>query len=140
MIRKCVREDEIFDIFKACHEEPCGGRFAYKRTAYKVLKLGYYWPAIFKDSKAYVKRCDSYQRTGRPTISDEMPLQRQVLIDPFEKWALDFVGPINPLSNGKKCILACTNYVIKWVEAKAVTREIEDTVVSFLFEEIFVIF
>jgi hypothetical protein len=30
--------------------------------------------------------------------SDEMPLQTQLMVDPFEKWALDFVGPINPPS------------------------------------------
>jgi len=63
LIRKCVREEEIFDILKACHDKPCGGHFANKRTTYKVLKLGYYWPTIFKDSKAYVKRCDNCQRT-----------------------------------------------------------------------------
>eukprot|EP00253_Pinus_taeda_P031367 PITA_31367 len=26
-IRRCVREDEIFDILKACHDGPCGGHF-----------------------------------------------------------------------------------------------------------------
>lgn len=102
--------------------------------------MGYYWPAIFKDSKAYVKRCDSCQRVGRPIVSDEMPLKPQVLIEPFEQWALDFVGPINPPSNGKKYILVCTDYVTKWVEAKAVTKATKNTVVNFLFEEIFVRF
>jgi hypothetical protein len=28
----------------------------------------------------------------------------QVLIEPFEKWALDFVGPINPPSKQKRYI------------------------------------
>ena len=37
IIRKCVREDEILDILRACHDEPCGGHFADKRTLYKVL-------------------------------------------------------------------------------------------------------
>eukprot|EP00253_Pinus_taeda_P012991 PITA_12991 len=67
-----------------------------------------------------------------------MPLKPQVLIEPFEQWALDFVGPINPPSNGKRYILVCTDYVTKWVEAKAVTKATENTVVTFLFEEIFV--
>lgn len=118
LIRKCVREDEILDLLKACHAEPCGGHFLDKITTCKVLNLGYYWPSIFKDSKTYVKKCDNCQRLSRLVASDEIPLKPQVLIEPFEKWALDFVGPINPPSNGKKYILVCTAYVEKWVETK----------------------
>eukprot|EP00253_Pinus_taeda_P002430 PITA_02430 len=67
-----------------------------------------------------------------------MPLQPQVHLEPFEKWALEFIGPIKPTSNGKKYILVCIDYVIKWAEAKALVRATEHTVVNFLFEEIFV--
>ena len=74
---------------------------------------------------------------GKPTTVDEMPLQSQVVIKPFEKWALDFVGPINPMSRRKKYILVCTDYVMKWVEAKALYSANEQSVVDFLFEEIF---
>jgi len=98
MIRTCVREDEMPDILKACHDEPCGGHFVHKRTSYKILSLGYYWPSIFKDAKEYVKSCDNCQRVGKLAPSNEMPLQTQVLIKPFEKWTLDFIGPINPPS------------------------------------------
>ena len=74
IIRRCVREDEMPEILKACHDEPCGGHFADKRTAYKILNLGYYWPSLFKDAREYVKRCDSCQRVGKPSPSGEMPL------------------------------------------------------------------
>lgn len=93
--RRCVQEDKILEILKACHNKPCGGHFFDRRTAYKIFLLGYYWPSIFSDTKEYVKRCDSCQRMAKPTLSNEMPLQPQVLIKPFEKWALDFVGPIS---------------------------------------------
>eukprot|EP00253_Pinus_taeda_P011648 PITA_11648 len=105
MIRRCVREDEMLDILKACHDEPCDGHFADKRTAYKILSLGYYWPSIFRDAKEYVRRCDNCQRVGKPDPSNEMSLQPQVLIEPFEKWALDFIRPINPPSKQKKEIV-----------------------------------
>jgi len=75
---------------------------------------------------------------GRPTATDEMPLQPQVHLEPFEKWTLDFIGPINPTSNGKKFILVCTDYITKLVEAKALVWATEQTVVNFIFEEIFV--
>lgn len=42
IMRRCVSEDEMYDILHACHEEPCGGHFAGKRTALKVLTTGYY--------------------------------------------------------------------------------------------------
>jgi transposase InsO family protein len=74
---------------------------------------------------------------GQPRKADEMPLQPQIVLEPFEKWAIDFVGPFNPPSHQKAYILVCTDYVTKWVEARAVTRAIEQVVANFLFEEIF---
>jgi transposase InsO family protein len=125
------------DIFRACHDGPCGGHFVEKRKTYKILKAGYYWLTIFKYAKKYVAGCDDFQRMGKPTIVDEMPLQAQVVIEPFEKWALYFVGPINPMFCRKNYILVCTDYVTKWVEAKALYSDKEQSVVDFLFEEIF---
>ena len=85
IIRRCVREDEMTYILHACHDGPCRGHFSDKRMPYKLLHSGYYWSSIFKDVSKYVKGCDSFQRMGRPTSSDQMPLQPQVMIDPFEK-------------------------------------------------------
>jgi len=125
---------------KACHDGPCGGHFADKRTAHKVLRMGYYWPSLFKDTKKYVRACDSCQIMGQPNHRDEMPLNPQVTLEPFERWALDFIGPINPPSNQRVYILVCIDYMTKWVEAKALLKANEEPVLTFLFEEIFVRF
>jgi hypothetical protein len=58
--------------------------------------------------------------------ADEIPLHAQVMIEPFEKWALDFVGPISAMSRNKKIILVCTYYVTKWVEAKYLFRVLKN--------------
>jgi len=42
ILRRCVREKEIFEILMICHGGPCGGYFAAKMIAFKVLQDGYY--------------------------------------------------------------------------------------------------
>ena len=118
-------DDEVYDLLKYFHDGPCGGHFSNQRTGHKILRMGYFWPNIFQDAKKYVQTCDSFQCMGQPTHRDEMLLQYQVVLEPFERWAMDFVGPIHPPSNQKVYILVCTDYMTKWVEAKALIRALE---------------
>ena len=74
---------------------------------------------------------------GKPTPRDEMPLQPQVTFEPFEKWGMDFVGPINPPSKQKSYIIVCIYYLKKWAETKAIKEAIEEKVAEFLRENIF---
>jgi len=98
---------------KSSHDEPCGGHFATKRIDFKILTIGYYWPMLHKDAVKYTRSYDRCHRMGRPTRSDEMPLQPQISLSSFDKWGLDFVGPISPSSNNKEYILVCTDYLTK---------------------------
>ena len=74
---------------------------------------------------------------GKPIPLDEMPLQPHVLVEPFEKWVIDFVGPIYPPSKKKRHILVFIDYVKKWVEAKPLPFATKIFVVTLLFEGIF---
>jgi len=56
--RRCIREDEIYDILHAFHDEPCRGHFVEKRTTLKVLTTGYYWPTLHKDVVTYTTNCE----------------------------------------------------------------------------------
>lgn len=37
VLRRCIRDEEVFDILSACHDGPCGGLFSAKMTSFKVL-------------------------------------------------------------------------------------------------------
>jgi len=63
-----------------------------------------------------------------------MTLQPHLVVEPFERWVLEFVGPFNPPSNQKVYILVAIDYVIKWVETVALPWAIEETMINFPFE------
>jgi len=74
---------------------------------------------------------------GKPTPKDEMPLLPQVDLEPFDKWGMDFIGPIDPPSGQKKYVIVCTDYLRKWAETKAVKVATKEKVVEFLTENVF---
>jgi len=49
-----------------------------------------------------------------------------------------FRGPNQSSSHKKYYIPVCTNYVTKWVEARALSKSTEQIVMDFMFEEFFV--
>lgn len=38
ILRRCVREYEVFYILSSCHDGPCGGHFSAKVITFKVLQ------------------------------------------------------------------------------------------------------
>jgi len=137
ILRGCVREEEVFDILLTCHDGPFGGHFAGKRTTFKVLQAGYYWPTLHQDVKKCISQCDQCQRMGKPTPRDEMPLQPQVTFKPLYKWGMEFIGPINPPSKKKQYIILCTDYLTKSDETKVIKATIEEKVAEFRRENVF---
>jgi hypothetical protein len=67
-----------------------------------------------------------------------MPLAPQLTLHAFEKWAIDFVGPINPLGKrtGARYIITATEYLTRWAEARAVKDCSTTTTVWFIFDDI----
>jgi len=60
-----------------------------------------------------------------------------VTFKPFEKWGMNFVGPINLLSKQRSYIIVCTDYLTKWAETKSIKAVTEEKVAEFLRENIF---
>lgn len=54
VLRRCIRQDEVFNILRAYHDEPSGGHYSKKRIIHKVLETRYYWSSLHKDVKKYV--------------------------------------------------------------------------------------
>ena len=60
-----------------------------------------------------------------------------MVVTPFNKWGIDFVGLIEPSSHGKSYILVCIDIANKCVEEKAMAHARDHKVANFLYESIF---
>ena len=90
------------------------------------MRVGFWWPTLFRDANKYVWRCNECQRYKAPIQRDEMPLQPMMGSRAFAKWGIDFVGLIDPPAHRTHAqyIIVTMNYVTKWLEAKGHTKEL----------------
>ncbi|WKA02145.1 hypothetical protein VitviT2T_020367 [Vitis vinifera] len=82
------------------------------------------------------KGCDWCQRLGKLTRRNMMPLNPILIVDVFDVWGIDFMGPF-PMSFGHYYILVGVDYVSKWVEAIPCRSNDHKVVLKFLKENIF---
>ncbi|MCO5595618.1 hypothetical protein L7F22_049663 [Adiantum nelumboides] len=138
ILRRCAREDEYLYILQEAHMGVARGHFSGELTARKVLQSGYWWPTLFKDASVFAKGYDECQRYKTTQRKDRMPLHPTKVTQPFQKWGLDFVGPISPAARNtqSRYIIVATDYVTKWTEAKASRKADAITTAKFFFKNI----
>ena len=136
VIRRCVPESEFKSILNFCHSLACGGHFSGRKTAAKVLQSGFYWPTLFKDAHEFGRNCLKCQQRGNISRKDMMPLNPILVVEIFDVWGIDFMGPF-PLSFGFEYILVAVDYVSKWIEAVATRTNDHKVVIKFIQHNIF---
>ena len=91
LIRRCVSEIEMLSVLDACDSTPVGGHHSGIRTAYKILRCGYYFPIIHQDAHELDKACDTCQRGGVISRKQELPLSPILVIELFDLLGIDFM-------------------------------------------------
>ncbi|KAH9770105.1 hypothetical protein KPL71_012260 [Citrus sinensis] len=74
---------------------------------------------------------DPCQRMGSITRRNMMPLNPILVVEIFDKWGIDFMGPF-PHSFGHQYILVAVDYVSKWVETIPCRTNDHKVVIGFL--------
>ncbi|XP_071694950.1 uncharacterized protein [Rutidosis leptorrhynchoides] len=129
---RCIGPNEAETIIREVHEGTCGMHAGFRTVVGKIMRLGYYWPSMYRDTEVVVKACASCQRHA-PQI--HMPPHELIPVTsawPFYKWAINLVGAF---SDGKHLVVAI-DFFTKWVEAKPLKSITGKQIVNFVWEEI----
>jgi len=135
IFQRCIPNNEVSSIIKFCHSKACGGHFSSKKTIAKILQCGFYWPTTFKDTHAFYKTCENCYKLGSISKHHMMPLNHILVIEIFNCWGIDFIGPFPP-SFGFVYILGAVDYVLKWIKAIPNRNNDYKTMIKFLKENI----
>lgn len=123
------------EVTRLAHESIMSGHQGKARTYDKVASQ-FHWPNIYQNVGEYVRSCDICQRTEQRGRVTKVPLGKVPLIkQPFERVAMDLVGPIYPASErGKRFILTIMDYATRYPEAVALANIDTETVAEALIE------
>ena len=83
LILRCVDEPESKKLMVEFHVGFCGGHFAARTTAHKILRAGYYWPNLFSDVQKAVIVFSQCQLFTEKQQMKSFPLNLIVFQAPF---------------------------------------------------------
>lgn len=121
-------------VLAQLHNSPTGGHLGVQKLQAKV-KDCFYWPGWFSDVQQWCRECvecGSHKEFGQQLCA---PLQSSVTSRPYERVALDILGPLPETSNLNKYILVVGYYFSKWTESFPLPNQEAKTVTKVLMEE-----
>ena len=100
---------------RLAHDPPIGGHLGGKKTLEHIWGT-FYWPGMCAQVRKYVESCEQCQKVvprGRvpKLLMHPLPLMEE----PFQRVAVDLVGPITPASDkGNRFILVTVDYATRY--------------------------
>lgn len=105
-----------------------------------LIKRRFWWYDMANCTRDFIASCPFCQLNGRnsQTRRPLNPLPPAAL--PFERWGLDYVGPLVTTKKQNSYIVTAIDYATRWVVAKAVPFVNDEVVANFLYDEILMSF
>ena len=81
----CLNIEDVEKVLNDFQSRFYGGNMFGQATTQKILRVGYFWPSIFKDLILVDRKCHDCQIHSRKEHAPPSPLHPVVTAEPFEK-------------------------------------------------------
>ncbi|KAG7532877.1 Integrase catalytic core [Arabidopsis thaliana x Arabidopsis arenosa] len=132
----CIFGPEVEVVVREVHEGLCGSHASGRAMAFKIKRMGYYWPTMITDCVKFAQRCKRCQLHA-PLIHQPSELFSSISAPyPFMRWSMDIIGPLHISTRGAQYLLVLTDYFSKWIEAEAYASIKDSAVNTFIWKNI----
>jgi hypothetical protein len=112
---------EGVQILREVNSGTCGSHARPRALAAKVIRQGFYWPAMICATNRVTRSCEACQkfspRSGNPSQFTKLIAHTW----PLQCWGLDIVGPLPTTQGNIKFTFVAVEYFTNWIEARAVS-------------------
>ncbi|CDS12577.1 hypothetical protein LRAMOSA11497 [Lichtheimia ramosa] len=122
---------ERLDVLRQIHDGH--GHFGIN-ASWARLYHSYWWPNVFQQLKDFIKTCKECQLfapVSKPHATRKVPVYRL-----FQRFALDYVGPLPETSAGNRYLLVGVECYSNWPLARAFKSPSAENVSTFIYEDI----
>jgi hypothetical protein len=133
---RCLGPAESREATQEVHEGICGHHPGGRAMAHKLIRLGYYWPTLLRDSVSFTRQCKSCQLNAPNVPKPSQPLETMVSPCPFAQWGIDLIGPMPKGTGGVEYVVVAADYSTKWTEAKALKSITSQQIQTFIWDHI----
>ena len=102
-------------VLQLAHSIPLSGHMGRDRTLQRIQQR-FYWPSLFQDVDAYCRTCPECQRVGIPRQQRVPLVPLPIMKEPFERIAIDMVGPLPRSRKGYQYVLVICDYATRYPE------------------------
>ncbi|GBM69539.1 Transposon Ty3-I Gag-Pol polyprotein [Araneus ventricosus] len=120
-------KSRIQEVLRETHDSASGGRFGVMKTLSKIRER-FYWDRLRADFKKWCRECYACGARKGPKTRTKGRLQRYNVGAPFERMALDILGPLPVATKSNRYVLVLMDYFTKWPETIPIPDQEASTV------------